>query len=863
MSKQFVSKAVGIDLGTTNSVVTVMNPADAEIVIHKERGTKRETTPSCVWKDPRSGQIVVGSRAYGRIGHKPTPIRSIKRSMGKQIKVLLTNEQVTPEEVSAHILREMKRQIEEDVTGFNTSTTSWRVDRAIITVPAYFDMPQIDATRKAGEMAGLQVLELLHEPTAAACYHCWDTGTQNGLFLVYDLGGGTFDVSVLRCTEGAFEVLGISGNTRLGGDDIDTELAECLLKRLQLDLDIKNNEDDKLLFDSFKLLMEGIKKTLSTRDCTYAMLRDTSLFDKTGARIDIESPFERHEIEELIRPIVERTIPYCFEAMEIAQKKADVTLADVDAIILAGGSTHIPLVREMVRQALCADPTAQEPRAKCAEPFYDEEKADKIVALGAAIRAAAIGGLAIYNPEQTVRVSFGGTAATSAKKAHIGGKVEALTPELDLKGGAVRLIIPGLDFEDEEELSESGAFGFKRIPLQASTENLLTFEILDKKGTLVATVDRPITQSERSRPIDDGKTAILAKDIMLEVNEGGSSSLYTLLPAMTTLPASAEHKFAHPGGTEEVRLVLYQRQKKIYEVPIRVPLTLPKGTPIDLNIHVDEMNFITVKGTIGDKSFGFPVDIPKEKPPTQEDVATLEEDFSKVLDNLPPEEQKEAKKQWQSIEEALEKANKRGDKDQAIHEFGNQEELVASLSGRVKRPLYPPKEEFDELVQKCFNFNQQAYRVASTTGQPYDFAEIEKDIASQQQQGEKAYADGDQKAYAKAIKMLEAHRSHAIEVLEPYSEREDLRTPEQKASDAIVSILADADLLMADAQGRIDLQNQIKQIKNGLNDLKRNVGRNPHSALQEAWQLYQHLRQIRNILMGDEGGIGNLPIRQG
>ena len=118
---------------------------------------------------------------------------------------------MTPEHVSASILGEMRHQIEEDVEGLATDTTTWIVDRAVITVPAYFDQPQIDATRKAGEMAGLHVLDLLHEPTAAACYHCWRTQTQDGLFLVYDFGGGTFDVTVLRCTAGAFEVLGISG----------------------------------------------------------------------------------------------------------------------------------------------------------------------------------------------------------------------------------------------------------------------------------------------------------------------------------------------------------------------------------------------------------------------------------------------------------------------------------------------------------------------------------------------------------------------------------------------------------------------------------------------------------------------------
>jgi molecular chaperone DnaK len=437
MSKQIVSKAIGIDLGTTNSVVAVMNPTDTDIIIHRDAIAKRETTPSCVWKDPKTGEIVVGHKAFRRVGTSPSPIRAIKRLMGTQTKVLLTDEEVTPEQVSAWVLGEMKRQIEEDVARFSTDSTKWIVDRAIITVPAYFDMAQIDATRKAGEMAGLQVLDLLHEPTAAACYHCFRNGTQNGVFLVYHFGGGTFDVTVLRYTAGVFEVLGISGNNRLGGDDIDAALAENIQERLlregyALELDVKNDPEDRLRFDKLKFLAEGVKKALSTSG--EFLLRDTgTLQDKEGNPAIIEEIFERSEVEEIIKPIVERTIPYCFEALERTEERAGVKLADIDAIILAGGSTHIPLVREMVRQNLCADPTSMElvvderanqPRAKCVKPVY--EKVDTIVALGTAIRAAAVGGLAIYNPERTVRVSFREAGATGQRETHIGGKVEAL-----------------------------------------------------------------------------------------------------------------------------------------------------------------------------------------------------------------------------------------------------------------------------------------------------------------------------------------------------------------------------------------------------------------------------------------------------
>jgi molecular chaperone DnaK len=176
---------------------------------------------------------------------------------------------------------------------------------------------------------------------------------------------------VLRATAGAFEVLGISGNNFLGGDDLDTAIAEMLQERLLRDgydlaLNVKDDPEDARRLDKLRMLAEGVKKALSTSG--EHLLRDSSsLQDKTGAAVVIETMIERPELDQLILPHVERTIPYCFDALEKAHQKAGVTLADVDAVILAGGSTHIPLVRELVRQTFCSG-GADGLRAKCTEP---------------------------------------------------------------------------------------------------------------------------------------------------------------------------------------------------------------------------------------------------------------------------------------------------------------------------------------------------------------------------------------------------------------------------------------------------------------------------------------------------------------
>ena len=859
MKKYVMSKAVGIDLGTTNSAVAVMKPTDTEIVIHSEAKTKRETTPSCVWKDPRSGQIIVGPRAFSRIGTKPLPIRSIKRKMGRQTTVKLTNEEASPEQISAHILREMKRQIEEDVARFATDTTEWVVDRAIVTVPAYFDQPQIEATQKAAEMAGLQVLELLHEPTAAACYHCWQASIQNGVFMVYDFGGGTFDVSILRCTGGTFEVLGISGNNQLGGDDIDTVLAEDLQSRLlsedyALNLDIKNDPEDRLRFDKLKRLAEGVKKALSSAD--EYILRDTSTIqDKKNDSVQIDIQFERHEFEQLIRDTVERTIPYCYEALDLAQEKAGITLADVDAIILAGGSTHIPLVREIVREKFCRSSGSTGPKAKCGEPIY--KKVDTIVALGAAIRAAAIGGLAIYNPEHTIRVSFRGIGATASKQTYIGGQVEALKPSIDLTGGYVRLTIAELSFEDEQPLKSGGSFSFTRIQLQASSENLLTFEIYDRNRKKIATVGRPISQNKDALRPTGGPTgtANSPKAYYLEISKAGQVTRKELIPPMATLPTKADFTFYHPGNTRSLKLPLYQNKKRIKEIKVGVPESLPKGVPIQFHIEINELSEIMVTGYVEGKSRKIPFDAlldapPERQVPTNEEVQAIEHAFQQALVVLPTAKRERVELQYKQAKNSYEAALKRADEDHAMHNFEEMEELVAS-SMDEDGPLQPPKDFFDKLVEEC----QVLAEMIANARKSGKSQELEKAIDTQRIEGEEAFAATNHTAYADAIVKLNAIRDHLVMLLRQAVNIEDSRSEQERATDAVNFALKEAEEVrqLAAAEKRTDFQSEIALLSSQLRASLLDVEKNPYSVHQTASQARTRLERIKNVLMGSLG----------
>lgn len=856
MAKQLISKAVGIDLGTTNSAVAIMNPTDTELLLHRDATTKRETIPSCVWKDPRSGEIVVGRKAFARIGTNPSPIRSIKRKMGRQEYVQLVNEQVTPEEVSAHILRAIKQQIETDVARFSNTVADWQVDRAIITVPAYFDMPQIEATRKAGELADLQILELLHEPTAAACYHCFRSHVQNGVFMVYDLGGGTFDVSILRCTAGAFEVLGISGNNYLGGDDIDVALARYLLQQLQqqdysLDLDLEHDPEDRLRFDKLKLIMEGVKKALSTHDDF--LLRDAmSLRDKEGNWVEIESQFERSEIEALMSPIVQRTIAYCHEALEKARAKAGITLADVDAIILAGGSTHIPLVRELVRTTFCADPTTSEPRARCTEPVY--ENVDSIVALGAAIRAAVAGGLIIYNPERTVRVMFQGIGATSSTQAHFGGRIEALDPAVNLKDGYVRLILPGLNIEDQCDLSDSGAFRFTRIQLQPTAHNLLQFEIYDAHDALLATVNRSVTQDPKAAPtgIQEG-TAVLAKPLSLEVIRAGNITRTTLVQESQTLPVKARYSFTHPGNTEHVRFALYQKERKIKEVLIDVPATTAKGTPIDFSIEVDKLATISCSGIIGTIPFQFQVRAPEERTITVEDINSLEQRFN----SLPAEQQNpRIKEQFVAAKERAVNAVQAGDQSLAEHEL---EELEGMFTNLGTQSLRPPQDEFLQLVQTCLDLIDYADAAARRSARPFEASSMRDAIQEQRRLGMMAFTAGDQQTYTTANEMLNNMANHMYRLIQT-------QLPLSMQAEGYIRFLRneiEKYLPQAQDSGRSDLESKLIGINRRLDELARNAGSDPSTVISKLRSLDAEVATIARELSGDSNSfVGDRPVMQ-
>ena len=354
-----MSKIIGIDLGTTNSCVAVLEGGEAHVIPNPEGG---RTTPSVVAY--KKGERIVGDAAKRQAITNPNTVSSIKRLMGSSKKVELDGKKYTPEEVSAMILSYMKDYAE--------SYLGEKVSKAVITVPAYFNDSQRQATKNAGKIAGLEVERIINEPTAAALAYGLDKQDKTHTVLVYDLGGGTFDVSVLELGDGVFEVKGTGGNNHLGGDDFDERIMDYLIKEFKKENDVDLSKD-KMAMQRLKEVAEKAKKDLSGMTTTQVSAPFISQGEDGPLHLDVT--LTRAKFEDLISDLVESTIKPVREAMKEAKVKKD----DIDKVLLVGGSTRIPMVQELIKKELGKEPSR-------------EVNPDEVVAMGAAIQGGVLTG---------------------------------------------------------------------------------------------------------------------------------------------------------------------------------------------------------------------------------------------------------------------------------------------------------------------------------------------------------------------------------------------------------------------------------------------------------------------------------------
>ena len=354
-----MSKIIGIDLGTTNSCVSIFEGGEAKVITNPEG---MRTTPSVVAF--KKGEIIVGQKAKNQMVTNKDTISSIKRKMGTNDKVHVNDKDYTPEEISAMILGDLKKTAEEYL--------GEKVTRAVITVPAYFNDSERQATKNAGKIAGLEVERIINEPTAAALAYGLDKQEKTQTVLVYDLGGGTFDVSILELGDGVFEVKSTSGNNKLGGDDFDERIMDWMVKEFKKESGV-DLSSDKMAMQRVKDAAEKAKKDLSGMSSTEISLPFISQGE--DGPIHLNMSLTKAKFEDLISDLVESTL----EPVRKAMKDAKLSKNDIDKVLLVGGSTRIPCVQELVKKELGKEPSK-------------EVNPDEVVAMGAAIQGGVLTG---------------------------------------------------------------------------------------------------------------------------------------------------------------------------------------------------------------------------------------------------------------------------------------------------------------------------------------------------------------------------------------------------------------------------------------------------------------------------------------
>lgn len=354
-----MSKVIGIDLGTTNSVVSVLEGGEAKVIQNAEGN---RTTPSVV--SFKNDEIQVGEVAKRQAITNPDTITSVKRHMGTDHKEKIGDKEYTPQEISAMILQNLKETAE--------SYLGEKVEKAVVTVPAYFNDSERQATKDAGKISGLEVERIINEPTAAALAYGLDKQEVDQKVLVFDLGGGTFDVSILELGDGVFDVLATAGDNRLGGDDFDDVIIEHLVDTFKKEngIDLSN---DKMAMQRLKDAAEKAKKELSGVSSTQISLPFISAGD--AGPLHLETSLTRAKFDELTHDLVKRSM----EPTKQAIKDSGISKNEIDEVILVGGSTRIPAVQEAITKEIGKEPN------RSVNP-------DEVVAMGAAIQGGVLSG---------------------------------------------------------------------------------------------------------------------------------------------------------------------------------------------------------------------------------------------------------------------------------------------------------------------------------------------------------------------------------------------------------------------------------------------------------------------------------------
>ncbi|MEM9862446.1 MAG: Hsp70 family protein, partial [Myxococcota bacterium] len=714
-------RPVGIDLGTTNSELACVDPYDRAIEVLRDR-FGRATHASAV---AASGDGFVTGRAARKQRSKGRVLESMKRRMGESVRLRVGDAELTPEEASSFVLKDVvaafTEQAEPPVEGATRP-----VRRAVITVPAYFDAPQLQATKRAGELAGLEVLALLHEPTAAAMFHRYDGGLtfegDEGTLLVYDLGGGTFDVSILRCVGDEYQVLAIAGDNYLGGDDFDRRFAEVLRKRLvahgyALDLDA---EEHAPRLQKLRAAARAIKERFAS-EAVVSYAQENVLEDLEGEPVDLELEMSQSEYVEAIGDLLDTTFECCERALADAKERAGLTREALSAVVLVGGSTRLPAIVDAVKARLCAHGAT-----------LLQREVDTCVAQGAALHAASLGGHAWRRGERAV--SIASAVSTSG---------EQLSLRVDThEGGAPageRVRVKDDAGNTVAEIEETP--GRLKVPVDAGPQRFVleafgeAFPLLAHRGETGA---RP---SKLSQP------GVLAKDLSLEVIKGGRLAREVLFARGTPLPAEGRFAFETADQSGTVVLRLLQQRLPLHTLAFEVS-DIAVGSPVDLELRVDETMNIECNASVAGQSLWVQVQRP-EGGDLEAAAAHRLAEGEALQERLWGHEGTAFRRAFATLSAALAETL-RQDRGRAAHLLRRLEQLLDNFREEGVS-LSPPLFRFEALVDAI---RREALSAGGTLGQ--DAATWTERIDTLQRRGQQAYDDVDAGGYRLAYDEAQA-----------------------------------------------------------------------------------------------------------
>jgi molecular chaperone DnaK len=840
-------KAVGIDLGTTNSVVAVLDQSDRRLLFGRH-GQNRETLlPSAVAWVPEKKGAVIGRPARARRGLEPEPILSVKRKMGRGLTVTLGGREVPPPHISALILGELagtiRAAIQEDNEPFH-------VQRAVITVPAHFKQEAQEATTLAGEEAGLEVVELLHEPTAAAIHYCWQRARNarresqavrpqdEETFMIFDLGGGTFDVSVIRkipnpAAGDDFQTLAIAGDSFLGGDDFDAAIAVDLFDRLARTgasfRSLNPSEvQNRVRWAKLLALAEEIKVSSSDREAV--QVDYPGLFaDDRGRPVNAQWTYTRQEIEALLRETAEKTIPKCREAL----KEASLGVDQIDTILMVGGSSRVPLVQRLVRDTFCKPP------ARCPQPIVHAP--DLCVAAGAALKAAALGRIC-QREAGTARVRVLGYGSAAQRAAAFRVELCDLEDGTGLGGGKAALDAGGGPVYGEV-LSPQRAL-FTGVPLAAEQNNFFRLRLEGRDRVELAGFDLSIRHDPQFvEPLGINTCAnVLSYALAMDVTEAHGEQLVreVLAPRLTPLPNEFHYNFAFPGDADALLFPLYADDQQIKRAVVHVPRDTPQGARVELTVSIDGNQKVRCHGEIPDAStpmrFDIEVEAPKPKPvPTRDDFARLKARAEAMARQLTgPDCGIRAVQIMKSLLD-IERAFDRRDDAMVLQRTQELESLLAELDP-AKQAVDPPVEEFEQLADQCRTLLQVIPRESTIHR-----GEISKDVEENSKAGLEAAQrmPPDRETYTRCYNTIAAHHQTLINEYNQWRVRNDeeeaaevIKMAEERYAEARGMSLDDEDrTVLADAKAALD------KAHNLLNSA-------PSQALEQANKAWNKLMQI-------------------